>query len=203
MKKIAFFDFDGTITTKDTLLEVIKHQKGRALFYTGFLLNMPTLVGLKLKLVSNQKAKERMLRHFFRGMEISSFQNACDRFIDEALPAMIRLDAIEEIQKLKAEGFEVVVVSASPANWIKKWADANGIGLIATNLQYTEGTITGYIDGINNNAEEKVARIKAAYNLAEYDEIYCYGDSSGDKPMLALGTKAFYKPFRGKQYSDS
>ena len=50
----------------------------------------------------------------------------------------------------------------------------------------------------NNNAEEKVARIKAAYNLADYDEIYCYGDSNGDKAMLALGTKAFYKPFRGK-----
>src|SRR3569833_577257 len=178
VKKIAFFDFDGTITTKDTLLEVIKHQKGRALFYTGFLLNTPTMVGLKLKLVSNQKAKERMLRHFFRGMEISSFQNACNRFIDEALPAMIRLDAIEEIQKLKAEGFEVVVVSASPTNWIKRWTDANSLDLIATKLQCIDGTLTGLIDGVNNNAEEKVTRIKAAYNLADYDEIYCYGDSS-------------------------
>ena len=198
MKKIAFFDFDGTITTKDTLLEVIKHQKGKALFYTGFLMNTPTLVGLKLKMVSNQRAKERMLCHFFSGMDITAFQQACDKFIDDALPAIIRMDAIEEIQKLKAEGFEVVVVSASPTNWIKKWTDANGLGLIATNLQCNDGKVTGYIDGINNNAEEKVARIKAAYNLAEYDEIYCYGDSSGDKPMLALGTKAFYKPFRGK-----
>lgn len=198
MKKIAFFDFDGTITTKDTLLEVIKHQKGKALFYAGFLLNTPILIGLKLKMVSNQKAKERMLRHFFRGMDITAFQQNCDKFIDEALPPMIRMDAIGEIQKLKAEGFEVVVVSASPANWIKKWTDTNGLGLIATNLQCANGALTGYIDGINNNAEEKVARINAAYNLAEYQEIYCYGDSSGDKPMLALGTKAFYKPFKGK-----
>ncbi|MDO3642860.1 HAD family hydrolase [Mucilaginibacter sp. L3T2-6] len=198
MKKIAFFDFDGTITTKDTLLEVIKHQKGKILFYTGFLLNAPTLIGLKLKMVSNQKAKERMLRYFFSGMNIAAFQQACNKFVDEVLPAMIRMDAIEEIQKLKAEGFEVVVVSASPTNWIQKWTDANGLGLIATNLQYIDKTLSGYIDGVNNNAEEKVARIKAVYNLAEYDEIYCYGDSSGDKPMLALGTKAFYKPFRKK-----
>ncbi len=198
MKKIAFFDFDGTITTKDTLLEVIKHQKGKVLFYTGFLLNAPTLVGLKLKMVSNQKAKERMLRYFFSGMNIAAFQQACNKFVDEVLPAMIRMDAIEEIQKLKTEGFEVVVVSASPTNWIQKWTDANGLGLIATNLQYIGETLSGYIDGVNNNAEEKVARIKAVYNLAEYGEIYCYGDSSGDKPMLALGTKAFYKPFRKK-----
>lgn len=199
MKKIAFFDFDGTITTKDTLLEVIKHQKGKALFYAGFLLNTPTLIGLKLKIVSNQKAKERMLTYFFKGMDVNAFQQACDKFIDEALPPMIRMDAIEEIQKLKSEGFEVVVVSASPTNWIKRWTDANGLELIATNLQCVNGSLTGLIDGINNNAEEKVARIKAAYNLAEYDEIYCYGDSNGDKPMLALATKAFYKPFRGKQ----
>ena len=198
MKKIAFFDFDGTITTKDTLLEVIKHQKGKVLFYTGFLLNAPTLIGLKLRMVSNQKAKERILRYFFSGMNIVAFQQACNKFVDEVLPAMIRMDAIEEIQKLKAEGFEVVVVSASPTNWIQKWTDANGLGLIATNLQYVDETLSGYIDGVNNNAEEKVARIKAVYNLAEYDEIYCYGDSSGDKPMLALGTKAFYKPFRKK-----
>ncbi|MGN6397176.1 MAG: HAD family hydrolase [Mucilaginibacter sp.] len=198
MKKIAFFDFDGTITTKDTLLEVIKHQKGKVLFYTGFLLNAPTLIGLKLRMVSNQKAKERMLRYFFSGMNIAAFQQACNKFVDEVLPAMIRMDAIEEIKKLKTEGFEVVVVSASPTNWIQKWTDANGLGLIATNLQYVDETLSGYIDGVNNNAEEKVARIKAVYNLDEYDEIYCYGDSSGDKPMLALGTKAFYKPFRKK-----
>jgi phosphatidylglycerophosphatase C len=56
--------------------------------------------------------------------------------------------------------------------------------------------ITGKIDGVNCNHAEKTARIKAAYNLAEYGEIYGYGDSSGDNEMLALATKAFYKPFR-------
>jgi phosphatidylglycerophosphatase C len=196
VKKIAFFDFDGTITSKDTLLEVIKHQKGKASFYTGFLLNSPVLVGLKLKLVSNQAAKERMLKYFFKGVDFESFQQGCDRFIDEVLPAIIRPTAIQEIDKLKGEGFEIVVVSASPANWIKKWADANGLGLIATKLQTADNLLTGYIDGINNNGIEKAVRINAEFDLTMYSEIYCYGDSSGDKAMLALGTKSFYKPFR-------
>lgn len=196
MKKIAFFDFDGTITTKDTLLEVIKHQKGNPGFYTGFLLNSPVLIGLKLKLISNQAAKECMLKYFFKGMDIKSFQKGCDSFIDNVLPAIIRPAAIDEIKKLKAAGFETVVVSASPANWIKKWADANRLGLIATKLQTKGSLLTGYIDGINNNGDEKAVRIKAEFDLAEYSDIYCYGDSSGDKAMLALGTKTFYKPFR-------
>jgi len=196
LKKIAFFDFDGTITTKDTLLEVIKHQKGKVAFYTGLLLNAPVLAGLKLKLVSNQAAKERILRHFFKRTPLTDFQQACDNFIDETLPAILRPGALEEMKRLKASGFEIVVVSASPENWIKKWADANGIGLIATKLQSSGDKLTGYIDGTNNNAEEKAARIRAEFDLSEYDEIYCYGDSGGDKAMLALGTKAFYKPFR-------
>lgn len=196
MKKIAFFDFDGTITTKDTLLEVIKYQKGKVDFYIGFLLNAPFLIGLKMKLVSNQAAKERMLGYFFKGMELKSFQLGCDEFIDNALPAMIRPGALEEIARLKVQGFEIVVVSASPVNWIKKWSDAVGLGLIASKLQTANGALTGYIDGVNNNAGEKAVRIKAEYNLSDYNEIYCYGDSSGDKAMLALGTKIFYKPFR-------
>jgi len=196
VKKIAFFDFDGTITSKDTLLDVIKYQKGKLNFYAGFLLNSPMLVGLKFKLVSNQVAKECMLKYFFKGMDIESFQKGCDSFIDNRLPSMIRPAAIDEVKKLKAEGFETVVVSASPANWIKKWADANGLGLIATKLQTKDNLLTGYIDGINNNGNEKAVRIKAEFALSEYSDIYCYGDSGGDKAMLALGTKAFYKPFR-------
>ena len=45
-------------------------------------------------------------------------------------------------------------------------------------------------------AEEKVIRIQEEYNLSDYQEIYVYGDSPGDKPMLGLATKSFYKPFR-------
>ncbi|HEY0244646.1 MAG TPA: HAD family hydrolase, partial [Mucilaginibacter sp.] len=154
------------------------------------------MAALKLKLISNQAAKERILKHFFKGMDLQSFQQGCDSFMDNALPLMIRPGALEEIKKLKTEGFEIVVVSASPENWIKKWSDANGLGLIGTRLQTDNGLLTGYIDGTNNNAEEKAARIRTAFNLSDYDEIYCYGDSSGDKAMLALGTKSFYKPFR-------
>ncbi|MDB4923099.1 HAD family hydrolase [Mucilaginibacter sp.] len=196
MKKIAFFDFDGTITSKDTLLGMIKHQKGKAAFYSGFLLNAPFLVALKLKLISNQAAKERILTYFFKGMDLKFFQHGCDQFVDDILPSIIRPGALAEIKRIKEAGFEVVVVSASPLNWIKKWSDATGLGLIATKLQVVDEKVTGYIDGINNNADEKAVRIKAEFNLSEYDEIYCYGDSSGDKAMLALATKAFYKPFR-------
>ena len=196
MRKIAFFDFDGTITAKDTLFEVIKFQKGKASFYTGFFVNAPVLAALKIKLVSNQFAKEKVLQYFFKGTELSSFQKACDLFTTEKLPSIIRPGAIAEIKKLQELGFEIVVVSASAENWIKKWSDKIGAQLIATQLETVDKVLTGKIKGQNCNGEEKAIRIRAAYDLSQYVEIYCYGDSSGDKAMLALATKAFYKPFR-------
>jgi phosphatidylglycerophosphatase C len=196
MRKIAFFDFDGTITTKDTLFEVIKHHKGHAKLFAGLLLNAPVLMGLKIKLISNQRAKEAILKYFFKGTELAEFQSGSDRFAMEALPAIIRPGALAEVKKLKAAGFQIVVVSASAENWIKKWADQMDIGLIATRLEIADSKLTGKIADKNCNGEEKVVRIKATYNLSEFDEIYCYGDSTGDKQMLALATKAFYQPFR-------
>ncbi len=38
LSTIAFFDFDGTITRKDTLFEIIRYQKGPLALYAGMLL---------------------------------------------------------------------------------------------------------------------------------------------------------------------
>ena len=196
MRRIAFFDFDGTITTRDTMFELIRHQKGNRKFYLGFLANIPVFVALKLKLLSKQAAKERLLTYFFRGTELTAFQSGCDTFATVKLPSLIRPTALDEIKKLQRDGFEIVVVSASAENWIKKWADQMGFALLGTKLEAVEGKLTGKLLGANCNGAEKETRIRAAYDLAQFDEIYCYGDSSGDKQMLALGIKAFYEPFR-------
>ncbi|MES1217301.1 MAG: HAD family hydrolase [Bacteroidota bacterium] len=195
-KNIAFFDFDGTITTRDTLFEIIKFQKGAWSFYLGFARNLPVLFFYKLGLVSNQIAKEAILKYFFAGMSVSDFQKQCDRFSDEILPHFIRPKAIDEINRLKKTGTEIVIVSASPANWICKWSKTIGAVLIATDLQVDQEKITGKIENKNCHGEEKVRRIREVFNLDEFYEILCYGDSKADKPMLSLGTSSFYKPFQ-------
>jgi phosphatidylglycerophosphatase C len=195
-RRIAFFDFDGTITTKDTLLEVIKNQKGILKSYLGFFINSPFLIAYKAGLISNSTAKQKILRFFFKAVPLSSFQAACDKFAVDVLPLLIRRKALNEIKKLQELGTEVVIVSASAENWIKKWSDSVNATLIATKLEVKENKITGCIEGNNCYGEEKTRRIKALYDLSQYDEVYCYGDTEGDKPMLSLGTITFYKPFR-------
>ena len=196
MKKgIAFFDFDGTITTKDTLLEFIKFTKGRKRFYLGFLYNVFYLLAYKLKLVSNQSAKEKVLQFFFKNTPVHFFNDQCKLFSMEVLPKLIRPKALKELQKLKNENFIIVVVSASPQNWIQPWSSAIGVELIASQLEIKDDKITGRILGKNCHGLEKVRRIMEKYVMEDYDEIYAYGDTSGDLPMLKLATQPFYKPF--------
>lgn len=195
-KKIAFFDFDGTITTKDTLLEFIKFSKGNAAFYLGFLLHLHYLFAFKFKLISNQLAKEKILIHFFKGYPVEEFKQLCIRFHNKKLPQLIRPKAIEEIKKLQKEDFIITIVSASPENWINPWASQMNVELIASKMDVVDGKITGKICGKNCHGDEKVRRIKELYPLEDFTQVYVYGDSSGDKPMLKLATSGFYKPFR-------
>ena len=98
---IAFFDFDGTITTKDSLLEFIKYVKGDTAFYFGFFLHLPVLILYKLQIVPNQRAKEIMLRYFFGKMNSEICTNHCEQFIKDKLPSLLRPKALHEIKKLK------------------------------------------------------------------------------------------------------
>lgn len=195
-KKIAFFDFDGTITTGDSLLELIKFIKGKRSFYTGFILNAHWVVAYKLNLIRNDIAKQRVLTYFFSGMSEFIFQEKCDLFIKLKLPDIIRAAAITEIEHLRKDGFEIVVVSASGENWIRKWSDRLSLELVATRLAVENGLITGKIEGKNCYGIQKVVCIMEKWNMSDYKEIYAYGDSPGDRPMLSLATKSFYKPFR-------
>ena len=194
--KIAFFDFDGTITDRDSLLEIIKFLNGKPAFYFGFLIHAPWLIGYKLNLLPNDRVKQKILRYFFSGIPENEFQKVCNEFAETILPKIVRPGALEEIRHLKKSGFEIVVVSASAGNWIRKWTEGLGLSLVATRLEVEKGLITGRIDGENCYGRQKVVCIKNSWNLTEFSEVYAYGDSSGDKPMLALATRSFYKPFR-------
>ena len=195
-KEIAFFDFDGTITTRDTLLEFIKFSRGKRKFYFGFLLNSPYLVAYKLKLISNQRAKEKVLTHFFGNMPLQEFQELCQSFAKDVIPGLVRPGSLERIRELQNQGISVIIVSASPENWISEWARSINAGLIATRLLVKGERLTGTIQGKNCYGEEKVNRIKTEYDLTGYQVIHAYGDSSGDKQMLAMATHRHYKPFR-------
>ena len=195
-KKIVFFDFDGTITTDDSLLKFIRFVVGDRRFLLGLVVLSPMLVLYKLKLIPNYKAKQYMLSWFFKGMSKDAFLKVANEYSLVHIDKILRPKAIEKINWHKNQGHKVVVVSASIECWLRPWCEKNGLECIGTKLEIKDDIVTGKLLSKNCYGVEKVNRIKEIYNLKDFEYIYSYGDSSGDKQMLELAHEKFYKPFR-------
>ena len=193
--KIAFFDFDGTITTQDSLPDFIKFAIGKPKYYLGLCLLSPILLAYVLKLLPNHSAKEKMISYFFKGWPEKTFQAVANEYSINKIDPIVRHKAIEKLRWHLEQGHKVVIVSASMKSWLKKWCDTQNVELISTQLEIKQGKLTGKFATKNCHGKEKVNRIKEQYSLQDYSYIYAYGDSSGDKDMLKLANEAFYKPF--------
>lgn len=192
---IAFFDFDGTITTDDSLIKFIRFVVCDVKFMWGIIVLSPMLTAYKLKLIPNYKAKQIMLSYFFKGMRKERFMDLANEYSLKHIDTILRPKAMECIAWHKAQGHKVVIVSASIECWIKPWCTKNNLDLIATKLEIKNGIITGKLFTKNCYGIEKANRVREVYNLDGYDCIYAYGDSRGDKEILELADKSYYKHF--------
>jgi phosphatidylglycerophosphatase C len=199
-KKIYCFDFDGTLTTSDTLLEFIKYAKGRGRFLMVFLMYSPLLVLMKLHLYPNWKAKQQIFAHLFAGMRIEKFDALCRGFAEES-QHLLRPKGITLMHEALVAGAQVFIVSASIDNWVRPFFDIRnlkGVQVLGTQIEVEDGKLTGRFKSNNCYGKEKVHRIAEtlkSFERSEY-EIEAFGDSRGDKEMLAFADKGHFKPFR-------
>ena len=193
-EKILFFDFDGTITTKDTLLEFILYSCGKVKFLLGFLLYSPLLILMKFGLYPNWKAKQHVFSYFFRGMKIDDFDSVCRRFAVDCR-YLLRPEAVKDMETAMTEGIKVYVVSASIDNWVQPFFEFAKV--LGTQIEVINGILTGRFMTPNCYGPEKVRRIKEVLTEpCSHYYIIAYGDSRGDKEMLDYADEEHFRPFR-------
>lgn len=194
-KGLALFDFDGTITSKDSLLEFIKFTSGKV----GFLLVMglfsPMIFYYVFVKKDSEIAKMKVLSFLFKGKTEEELSRKGSEFAEIIIPNILLPKALDEIETFKTKGDRIIVISASLEIWLKPWTDKMGLELLCTRMEFKDGKFTGKFATPNCNGLEKVNRIKSYLNIEEYKPVYAYGNSSGDKPMLGLADKAFYREF--------
>ena len=193
MRKIYAFDFDGTLTTSDTLIAFIRYAKGTWAFCLGFLKYSPLLVLMNLGLYPNYKAKQKVFAHFFKGMELETFDALCRQFADTHR-GLLRPDGIKAVEQAQAEGADVVIVSASIDNWVQPFFPS--VKVLGTQIEVEEGRLTGHFLTKNCYGQEKVERIIAIYPERQTYQLVAFGDSRGDRELLAYADESHYKPFR-------
>ena len=202
-KKIHVFDFDGTLTTRDTLLLFIRFVKGGWALWLGMLLYAPLLVLMKLRLLDNGRVKERVFSHFFRGTRESTFDYWCELFAD-ICSDIIRPEGMAAIRKALADGDDVFVVSASIDRWVRPFfvksnSGCEIINIIGTEIEVVDGRLTGRFAMPNCYGKEKVRRLRQAVPHLEEYHIVAYGDSRGDEAIFRIASEKHYKPFRSEE----
>ncbi len=187
MKQLFAFDFDGTLTTRDTLIAFIRYACGTPRFLLGFLLHAPLLVLMKLRLYSNGKAKQRLFSWFFRGMPIETFDALCQSFASTHRH-LLRPETVRLLQQALSEGSEVLVVSASIDNWVQPFFPA--VTVLGTQIEVIDGRLSGRFLTPNCYGQEKVRRILALHPDRSAYRLTAYGDSRGDRELLAFADEA-------------
>ncbi len=193
---IAAFDFDGTLTKKDTMFAFIRFVKGDFYFIWGMLCISPTLILHKIGFLSAQKAKEKCLSFFFQHETEADLYAYGSRFCREKMPDLLRPQALSCLKNHQNQGHICYLVTASLTFWTQKWAEEQGFMLVATLPEIQNGRFTGKIVGKNCNGEEKVFRLLSVLSAEKnIEKKYAYGDTSGDTEMLKWADVAVFKPF--------
>jgi HAD superfamily hydrolase (TIGR01490 family) len=196
MPNLALFDFDGTITSKDTFTAFVHFAMGSARLLIGKIVLGPLLVGYRSGVVSGATTRTSVSRFGFAGRREHALREAGLAFGRQVLPRVVRPEMLERIRWHQAEGDRVVVVSASLDIYLEAWCREHALELVCTELEFRGGRSTGGYRRGDCSGQRKVQRIRERYDLAEYPEIYAYGDTREDLPMLAVATHKFY---RGRQ----
>jgi phosphatidylglycerophosphatase C len=188
---LALFDFDGTLTTKDSLLEFIKYSCGSFRYYLVMAMFSPAIFYHTMITKDGEAAKQKLLSFLFKGKKQSELESIGVAFAEQVLPKIVRAEMMDVLRDMKKHGYRVVVISASISIWLKPWTDGLGVELICTEIEFLKGKFSGRFATPNCNGQEKVVRIKKHLNVMDYSPIYAYGNSKGDLPMLALADFPF------------
>ena len=194
MKKLYLFDFDGTLTYKDTMFLYLKFYNS-AKFNFQFLKHVPLFILLKLKLANAEKVKKSFISSILKGQSKTKIEEKSQQFFEKYYPEIIRENAIEFIQNIDREHTESYLVTASLDIWVKPFAEKFKMNLLATRAEFKNDIFTGNFVGNNCNGGEKVHRIKEALQGKKFDKTIAFGDTSGDKEMLEWANESHFEFF--------
>jgi phosphatidylglycerophosphatase C len=186
-RAVAAFDFDGTLTRRDTLVPFLATVVGPGKVARALGAESARLALAAAGRGNRDATKERVLTRVLAGLAYAEVEAAGRTFGAELARSAITPDGRERIAWHRGEGHELVIVSASLDVYLDEVARELGIAhVLCTGLLVDEGgRCTGGLRGANCRGAEKAIRLRAL--LGDDDvELWAYGNSRGDDEMLAL-----------------
>jgi len=203
VEKIAIFDVDYTITRKETLMELykysLKENKKNIIYIPRALISGLLYV---MKIFDEKRVKECFLK-FIENMNEKDLSEFTKRFYDNRLKNILYKDALEMMKKLKAQGYKIYLISASPEFYLNHLYSIKEVDkIMGTKFHVNEGKFLRKMDGLNCKGEEKVKRLKQFLKEekidVDFENSYMFSDSLSDKPLLDLVGRPYLINYKKK-----
>lgn len=191
--RLYVFDFDGTLTNKDTLFDFLQISFPES-YKSTFIRFIPLFLLTKFKLANTEKVKQKFISYFLKGKTKEEINILAENYFNKRKDTLIRPKALEYLKNIN-DTPNKYIVTASLDLWVQPFADYFGLRLISTKAEFLNNCFTGKFSTANCNNKEKVKRIVNEIQLSQFKEIYAFGDTKGDKYMLKLSTNPHFKYF--------
>jgi HAD superfamily hydrolase (TIGR01490 family) len=196
-RTVAAFDFDGTLIRGDSLLPFLGLVAGRVRVGRALAARAHRIVGALAGLNDRDLVKADVLGSLLAGVD-AGLLSELGRAYAQRLLGRLRPDVWARVAWHRERGHELVIVSASLAVYLDPLGSACGFDqVLATELEIgDDGRATGRLLGVNVRGPEKLARLSRWLGGAP-SMLYAYGDSAGDRFLLAAATEALMVRRRG------
>jgi len=198
---VAAFDFDGTLTYRDTLGPFLIRSLGWPKFLRALFLSAPWLAAYVLRLMSNHEAKARLLQVSLAGVTQEGIAMHAQEFVHNYLSGQWQVWGLRQLVQHQKAGHRCVIVTASPRVDMHAVGKSLGVdAVLCTEMELQDGRYTGHMATANCHGQEKVRRLQAwlaqTFTADAAPTLHAYGDTEGDLPMLRLATEAWYREKR-------
>lgn len=198
--RIAIYDMDRTITVKGTYTPFLLHVAARlAPWRMVFIVLVPfVMLAYVLRLIPRSRLKEinqaLMIGHNVRRARL---QPHIESYADRVLARNVRKGALERVARDKAEGYRLVLATASYRLYVEAIARRLGFdAVIATDhLSQDLDYVRARIAGENCYDAAKLRMIRnwmASEGLSRSDcHVRAYSDHVSDAPMLEFADEGY------------
>ena len=190
---LALFDFDGTITNRETMPDFMRTAVRPSRLLLGKVLLLPLILGYKAKVVSGVVVRAAVCLFGFWRIPAHELEAHGLQFAEKFLPTTLRPEAMRRIAWHKSRGDTVVVVSGGLDVYLRPWCREHGIHLLCSSLELRDGKLTGRYFGRQCVKSEKARLVQEQFPPDDFSRVFAYGDTPEDRELLALAHEAYYR----------
>lgn len=219
-RRVAAFDFDGTLTRHDTLIPFLTRVAGRRAMLRAVSRMGGQAARRAVPLSDRDRMKELMIADLLAGRSEAELRNLGTTFGEEILSGRMNQAVLRRLEEHLSADHEVILVSASLVYYLDPIAERLGLhAVIAVEPTVVDGVLDGTLSRPNVRAEQKAIRLgewleRTNQRSASSDpslsgpttgsaggittspdaavELWAYGNSSGDHALLEAADHAFW-----------